>query len=190
MCWALRVLLAQRSSCCLASSPHAPAAKQTFVGYTCAWMASSSSHRGAGSRAPPSPDQLASFYKMVDKKVIAGALSRHARNVELSASAAMQAEALFGDDSLVVASLQISESVALTCVASDASGAEQDALARRSFDMLLSLIPLLLRRLEANTLLPGTVREEELDYAAHVQAAGKKAKNEPVPSPAWLREAA
>ena len=51
----------------------------------------------------------------------------------------------------------------------------------------MSLIPLLLRRLEANTLLPGSLREEELDYEAHAQAAGKKAKNTAVPPAAMLR---
>ena len=51
----------------------------------------------------------------------------------------------------------------------------------------MSLINLLLRRLADNTLLPGTIREEEIDYAAHVQAAAKKARNDPVPLPAILR---
>ena len=47
--------------------------------------------------------------------------------------------------------------------------------------MLVSLIPipLLLRRVEVNTLLPGTVREEELHYYAHVQTAARKAHNQP-----------
>ena len=153
-------------------------------------MASSSSQRGAA-RAPPPPDQLAAFYKLVDKKVIAGHLCRHARNAELSASAAVKAEALFGeDDSLVVADLRISESAALNIIATEASGAEAEALRRRSWAVLVSLIPLLLRRLEANTLLPGTLREEELDFEAHVQAAIKKAKNEPVPSLAVPRSCA
>ena len=51
----------------------------------------------------------------------------------------------------------------------------------------MSLIPLLLRRLEANTLLPGTLREEELDFEAHGQAAIAKAHNKPAPSRAQLR---
>ena len=139
-------------------------------------MASSSSQRGAAPRAPPPPDQLAAFYKLVDKSVIAGLLNRNARIVELSAQAAVQAEALFGDDSLVVARLRYDESEALASSSLAASGAETKALLRRSFTALLSLIPLLLRRLEANTLLPGTLREEELDYEAHAQAAVKKAQ--------------
>ena len=147
----------------------------------------SSSRRGAGS-APPPHDKLASFYKMVDKKAIAGAFCRHARDAELSASAAVQAEALFGgDDSLVVASLRMDESESLSSLALKASGVEREALFRR---VQLSLIPLLLRRIEANTLLPGTVRDEELDYEAHVQAAIRKATNKPVPPPAALRAAA
>ena len=143
----------------------------------------SSLRRGAA-RAPPPPDQLASFYKLLDKRVIAGALCRHARDAELSASAALQAEALFGEgDSLVVAHLRMSESRSLNKLAAEASGAEAEAPCRRSCSVLLSLLPLLLRRIEANTLLPGAVREEELDYTAHVQASLAKAKNEPVPSP-------
>ena len=152
-------------------------------------MASSSSQRGAA-RAPPR-DGLVAFYKLVDKQVIASALCRHARHAELSASAAVQAEALFGgDDSLVVAHLRMHESECLTHLAAEASGAEREALLRRSWAELLSVLPLLLRRIEANTLLPGTVREEELDYTAHEQAALNAATNTPVASPAALRAVA
>ena len=147
----------------------------------------SSAQRGAA-RAPPPPDQLASFYKLVDKSVIAGVLDRHARHAELPAQAAVQAEALFGDDSLVVADLRISESVALNNLAAEASGAEQVALARKSWTALLSLVALLLRRIEANTLLPGTIREDEVDYGAHALAAIQKARTEPAPPPALLRD--
>ena len=141
---------------------------------------------GGATRAPP-PDQLATFYKLLDKKVIAGVLFRHARNAELSALASVQGEALFGEDSLVVAYLRYSESEALAGLCMAASGTEQEALLRRSWAVLVSLIPLLLRRLEADTLLPGTIREEEVVYDAHVHAAVRKAMNEPVPPPAVLR---
>ena len=151
-------------------------------------MASSSQRGAATSRATPPPDQLAAFYKLVDKQLIAGVLCRHARVAELSASAAVQAEALFGgDDSLVVASLRLDESESLSSLALRASGAERETFTRRSWAALVSLIPLLRRRVEANTLLPGTVREEELGYEAHMQAAGMKAQNKPVPPPAVLR---
>ena len=139
-------------------------------------------------RAPPTPDQLATFYKLVDKKVIAGLLCRQARNAELSAQAAVQAEALFGGDSLVVASLRYSESAALAGLAVAASGAEREALLRRSWAALVSLIKPLLRRLEADTLLPGTLREDELDYVVHTHTTARKAANVlPVPPPAALR---
>ena len=113
---------------------------------------------------------------------MSGLLCRCAREVELSAQAAVHAEALFGDDSLVVVSLRICESDSLVCLSVAESSAENAAPLRRSWAMLLSLIPLLLRRLEANTLLPGILREEELEYDAHVQAEIYKAKNEPLPS--------
>ena len=145
-------------------------------------MASPSSQRGAA-RAPPTPDEFAAFYKLVDKKLKAGQLCRYARNAELSAQAAVQAVALFGDDSLVVASLLYSESESFAFLSTAATRAETEALLRRSFAVLLLLIPLLLRRHEANTLLPGTIRDEEVAYAAHAQATMKKAKNEPVPPP-------
>ena len=97
-------------------------------------MAASSSQRAARKeRAPPPPDLLASFYKLVDKKTIACTLCRHARDAELSASAAVQAEALFGDDSLVVANLRMSESRSLTNLSFEASGAELEALKRWSW---------------------------------------------------------
>ena len=96
-------------------------------------MASSSSLRSAG-RAPPPPDQLAAFYKLVDKVVIAGRLFRFARSVELSAQAAVQAEALFGGDSLVVARMPYGESESLNSLACEAPrGDEKLALVRRSW---------------------------------------------------------
>ena len=148
-------------------------------------MASAALQRSAA-WAPPSPDQLASFYKLVDKSVVAGALCRHARNVELSSEASRTAEALFGDDSLVVADLRCCESVSVANLAMKASGAEKEALERRAWNVLISLINLLQRRLAANTLLPGTIREEELDYDVRVRAAAKRAQNAPVPPPAVL----
>ena len=142
-------------------------------------MASSSLQRGAaGRRAPSPPDQLASFYKLVDKKVVAGVLGRHARNAELSASAAASGEALYGEDSLEVKI----EGQSISNLATEASGEEQELLDRRSWAVLVSVLPHLLRRLENNTLLPGSIREEELDYFAYLQAAIRKAQNLPVPS--------
>ena len=149
-------------------------------------MASSALHRVAARRAPPSPDQLAVFYGLVDKRAMAGQLCRHARNAELSAHAVTQAEALFGDDSLVVAHLRMCECESLANLSSKASGAESEALLQRPWTVLLALITLLQRRCADNTLLPGTIREEEIEYAAHAQAAAFKATNDPVPSPAEL----
>ena len=163
------------------------ACRADLVVYTCAWMASSSSSQRGEARAPPLSDQLAAFYKLVDKQVIAGALCRHASSIELSASAATQAEALFGGDSLVVAHLRTAENFSLISLAAEASGAECEELHLRSWGVLVSLIPLLLRRVEASTLLSGTMKEEELDFAAHTLAVLKKAKNKPALSPAVLR---
>ena len=154
-------------------------------------MASPSSQRGAA-RAPPPPDQLTAFYKLVDKHVIAGHFVREARDAELSAQAAVHAEALFGDDSLVAARLRLGEFESLANmrnIAGEASGAEREALFKKSWAALVSVVPLLLRRAEANTLLPGTIREEELDYEAHVQAVLFKLTNQPNPPPAALRAA-
>ena len=98
---------------------------------TRAWMASSSVGRGAAS-APPPPDRLAVFYKLVDKKVVADVLCRDARAVELAAEAAAQAEALFPNDSLVVARLRMHGSESLSNIASQANGAEKSAFLRQS----------------------------------------------------------
>ena len=152
-------------------------------------MASSSVGHGA-TGAPPPPDRHAAFYKLVDKKVIAGVLCRHARAVELAAEAATLAEALFTDDSLVVAKLRVDGSLNLSSLALHASGAEREAFARQSWALLLSTIPILVRRLESNTQLPGTIRERELDYAVHQQAAIFKAKSDPVLPPTVLRACA
>ena len=114
-------------------------------------------------------------------------LSRYARAVELAAEAATHAEALFADDSLVVASLRMDGSMNLTNLTCNARGAEREAFERQSWALLLSTIAILVRRLESNTLLPGSIREDEQDYTAHEQAAGFTALNKPVPLPAVLR---
>ena len=151
-------------------------------------MASSSSELHGSPTAPPHPDQIAVFYKLMNKKVMAGVLCREARLAELSAQAATQAEVLFGYDSLVVASLRLYESQTFTSLATDSSNAlEEEALHRKSWALLLQVIDLLLRRLVDNTLLPGNIRQEELDYSAHVQIAVKKATNAPLPPPFVLR---
>ena len=151
-------------------------------------MASSSALRGVA-RATPPPNQFAAFRKLVDKRMIAGVLCRFARAVELAAQASVDAAAFFGGDSLVLADLHICGCTNLNSSAVfNARGAEQEALLRRSWALLVLVIPILLRRLDANTLLPGTLREEEMDYAARTQAVARKVKNEPVLQPVFQRE--
>ena len=152
-------------------------------------MASLASQRNA-TRAPPPPDQLASFHSLVDKCVNASVLCRHARVVELSAKAAEKGEALFGDDSLVLAHLRMQESMALASLAMEARGAEQNVLCRRSWGALLSVIAILQRRLADDTLLPGSVRNDETDYYAYQLAATAAAKELPVPSSPALKKMA
>ena len=130
-------------------------------------MASTSSQHET-TRAPPPPDQLASFHSVVDKYVVAGGLSRFSRAAELSAQAADNGEALFGNRSLVVAHLRMGESTALASLAIRSCEKEHEALLRRSFRALLSVIALLQRRLADDTLLPGTVCKDETEYHANL----------------------
>ena len=169
---AVALLLASLASRVAALAPPCPALRSSHA------MASSSLQRET-TRAPPPPDQLASFHSLVDKCVTACALNRHARASELSGKAADKSEALFGGDSLVVASLRMDESRALANFITTARGSEKDALRRRSFSSLLSVIAILQRRLANNTLLPGTVRKEELEYYAHRLASTLAAKEAP-----------
>ena len=94
-------------------------------------MASASLHRGVARGTFP-PDQLASFYKLLDKQVRAAALCRYARTAELSLQASQTAVDLFGDDSLVVADLRYGQIGALTSLAKDASVGETVALYRQA----------------------------------------------------------
>ena len=90
----------------------------------------------------------------------------------------------------MVAHLRCSERSSIPNLTITASGAERQALLSRTWAVLLSIIKLLLRRLAENTILPGTNREEELEYDVHPQASILKATNKPVPSLAGLRAAA
>ena len=148
-------------------------------------MASPSSQQGAREALPP--DQLTALYSLADKFLNASALNRHARAAELSARGALKAEALLGDNSVVVVHLRVNESRSLANLAATASGAEQVALCRRSWSSLLSVLAILERRLASDTLLPGTVRKEESDYYVHVQASIYAAQNKPVVLPADLQ---
>ena len=157
----------------------------------------SSSERGAarapGARPPPlpppAPEEVASFYALVEKRVRAEVLSRDARCAELSERAAKQAERLWGEkNSLVVADLRVSEAIALRGMAdASTSTSEKEALLQSEWAILVPVHALLLRRLADNTLLPGTNKEEEVAYCARSQAFTYKARDKPVPGTAVLQ---
>ena len=157
----------------------------------------SSSERGAAHQAtgapppplpPPPPEELAAFYALVEKLVTATVLCRHTRAVELSERGAQHAEKLWGEYSLVVAHLRVNEAISLRGMANaSTSSSEQDALSNRAWAILVPVHALLLRRLADNTLLPGTIKEEEVTYDARSQAFMLKAKNKPIPSEAFLQ---
>ena len=115
-------------------------------------------------------------------------LCRHARCAELCDRAATHAIRLWGNNSLVVAPLRVSETVALQNLAIvSTSLSEKEALRRSAWALLVPVHALLLRRLADNTLLPGTIKEEEVTLFARMQASIYKANNEPVPSEVVLQ---
>ena len=78
----------------------------------------------------------------------------------------------------MVAHLRMNEVAYLREVASSStSSSEQEALWRRAWALLVPVHALLLRRLADNTLLPGTIKEEEATYYARWQAFTYKAVN-------------
>ena len=62
------------------------------------------------------------------------------------------------------------------------SSSEREALRRRAWAILVPVHALLLRRLADNTLLPGTIKEEEVRYGVRLEVFKCKAKDKPVPS--------
>ena len=92
------------------------------------------------------------------------------------------------NNSLVVAGLRVTEAIALRGMASTStSSAEQEALLRRAWAILVPVSAILLRRLADNTLLPDTNTEEEVTYYARSQAFARKAQDKPVLSEADLQ---
>ena len=149
-------------------------------------MTSPSVGRDASGEPPP-PDRLAVLYKLVDKTAMGGTLSRYARGVDLTAAAATHAEALFPrrqprGRAPAHGRQYMSRQHRASCTWRRVRGVSTPVVGAS-----LSAIPILQRRLESNTLLPGTIREEELDYAVHDKAAAFKAQNKPIPSPAVLQ---
>ena len=157
---------------------------------SCLTMASSS-ERGAArapgappSRLPPPPpEKVAAFYALVEKRVTASVLCRDARAAELCDRAATNAQRLWGDNSLVVADLRVTEASAVRNLAKAST-----SLHRREWALLVSVNALLLRRLADNTLLPGTIQDEEVTYYARSQVFTWKAMDKPVPSEAALQD--
>ena len=156
----------------------------------------SSSQRGAAqaTRAtlpplpPPPPEEVAAFYVLAEKRVTASVLYRHTRAAELCERAARHAQRLWGEHSLVVAHLCVLEAGSSRGMAdASTSSPEREALRRRAWAILVPVHALLLRRLADNTLLPGTIKEEEVLYCARSQAFTKKAQDITVPSEADLR---
>ena len=149
----------------------------------------SSSERVATKGAPPPPEEVAAFYALNERRSTAGLLNRHARCAELSDQAARHARRLWGDNSLVVADLRVTEAMSLSNHAqASTSSLEQEGLRRRAWAILVPVHALLLRRLADNTLLPGTIKEEEVTYDARSQAFAYKAQGKaPVPSEAVLQ---
>ena len=131
--------------------------------------------------APP-PVEVAALYALVEKQTTAAALNRHARCAELSNRAVSHAERLWGE-SLVVANLRMGEALSLREMArASTCSSEKEALRRRAWAILVLVNSLLLRRLADNTLLPGTMREEEVTFSARKLAFVCKAQDVPVPS--------
>ena len=153
-------------------------------------MASSSQHSAGLTTAPPPPppEEVSAFFTLVVKVAAAAALSRHARCAELCHEAAKHSERLWGNNSLVVADLRVGEAIALREIArASTSLSEQEALMRNAWAILGPIHALLLRRLADNTLLPGTIKEEEVMYHARLQAFLRKAHNAFVLPKAVLR---
>ena len=139
--------------------------------------------QATGGPPPPLLEEVTAFFTLIEKVVVAAALRRYARCAELSERAARHAQTLWGDNSLVVVHLRVGEATVIRNMAgTSTSSSEQEALRRRAWAILVPVHALLLRRLGDNTLLPGTVKEEEGTFFARSQAFACKAKDEPVPS--------
>ena len=148
----------------------------------------SSSERGAAARAAPPPAEVAAFYALVEKRVTASVLCRDSRCMELSERAARHAQRLWGENSLMVAHLRMSEANVLRNLAlTSTSFSEKEALCRRAWAILVPVHVLLLRRFADDTLMPGTTTEEEVTYYARLLAFTFKAKEELVPPEAVLQ---
>ena len=146
-----------------------------------------SPERGAA-RTPLPPEQFADFYALVEKQTTADALGRHSRCAELCDRAARNAKTHLGDDSLIVAHLHLIEATSLRELACEStSSSEQEALRQHAWAILVPVHALLLRRLAHNTLLPDTIREEEVTYYARSQAFARKAADVPATSETFLQ---
>ena len=88
----------------------------------------------------------------------------------------------------MVAHLRVREAASLRYQAlAPTSFSERQALFRRAWAILVPVHALLLRRLADNTLLPGTIKEEEVTYSARSQAFTYKTSDKPIPSEAALQ---
>ena len=87
----------------------------------------------------------------------------------------------------MVANLRVCEATSLRELTTTSPPSEQEALRQRAWAILVPVHALLLRRLADNTLLPGTIEEEEVTYNKRVQAFIRKMNGKPVISEALLQ---
>ena len=121
--------------------------------------------------------RLVALFALAERATTAGVLGRDAHAAELYERAALLAEALCLPDSLAVVHARHGQVIAIrNSSCGMPPGPAKDELRRRAWALLLPLHAPLLRRAAANTLLPGTVRREEVDYQIHAQAAVDKVK--------------
>lgn len=144
---------------------------------------------------PPAMERHAAFLKLVDSKMKAGLQKRHMRDADCCSLAAEAGMPLFGGDSLITAWLRAGQARSLYNQAGDeqklGSAGEADAVSldRRSWAVLVvDTLPQLQRRMDAGTVLPGTLRPMEEAYYVYEQQAIKRFTEQPLLDAAMQQE--
>ena len=119
-------------------------------------MAALGSSRAPSTAGPVDTDEL---HRLVNKALSAGYSGRHALAASYFERAAALATQIHGD-TLLAAHLKLQQASKLDMQA-NAHGVPAD---EATWELAKGVVPLLLRRIEANTLLPGRCTKEEVEY--------------------------
>ena len=125
----------------------------------------------------------AALDRLVERALVAVMSGRSAFAASMWKRAAAAAIVLYGDDTLVAARCTLHQAISLCSQAGlEASPVDFAALHAEAWELVSSVLPLVSRRMDDDTLLPGRCTKDEVEFFKRLTLAKHAAENSPRPS--------